>query len=159
MSLPLQAVERLFARLSATYGRDFTSKFEGVDANAVKSSWAHELANFANDLPSIAWALEHLPERAPNVIEFRAIARRAPMPEVPRIEVSKAGAERVAAELKKLGPTLKALRHRTTTGGKDWAHRIIDNDRNGIRSRSSLPLKMARAALEERRVIQPGERA
>ena len=157
MSLPLQAVERLFARLSATYGRDFTSKFEGVDANAVKSSWAHELANFASDLPSIAWALEHLPERAPNVIEFRAIARRAPMPETPRLEVSKAGAERIAAELQKLGPTIKALRHRTTTGGKDWAHAIIKNDAAGIRSRSSLPLKMARAALAERSVFSSSE--
>lgn len=158
MSLPLQAVERLFARLSATYGRDFMSKFEGVDPNAVKSSWAHELANFANDLPSIAWALEHLPERAPNVLEFRAIARRAPAPEVPRVEVSKAGAERVAAELAKLGPTIKAIRH-TPSGSKDWARRIVENDRNGIRSRSPLPLKMAKAALAERSVMGQGAAA
>lgn len=149
MSLQLQAVDRLFARLSATYGRDFSAKYEGVDANAVKSSWAHEMAGFSEDLRSIAWALEHLPERAPNVIEFRALCRKAPAPEVPRVEASKAGQERIAAELAKLGPTIKALRH-SPAGGKDWARRIIENDKQGVRSRSSLPLKMARAALAEK---------
>ncbi len=146
MSLSLQAVERLFDRLSATYGRDFTSKYEGVDSNALKSSWAHELSSFTRDLPSIAWALEHLPERCPNVIEFRTLCRRAPAAEVPRVEVSKAGMARVAAELAKLGPMLEVMRHQPTNA-KDWARRIIENDRNGIRSQSSLPLQMAKAAL------------
>ena len=33
MSLPLKAIDRLFDRLTATYGRDFTSRFDGVDQN------------------------------------------------------------------------------------------------------------------------------
>lgn len=146
MSLPLAAIDRLFDRLNATYGRDFMSRWEGQDVNAVKSSWAHELAGFAGHLTSVAWALENLPERAPNVIEFRAICRRAPAPEVPRIEVSTAGKERIAAELAKLGPGFRKPTGRTG-GNKEWAHKIIAKAENGIHSKSSLPLKMARTAL------------
>lgn len=154
MSLPSQAVDRLFARLSATYGRDFTMKFEGVETNAVKSSWAHELAGFADQLGSIAWALENLPERCPNVIEFRAICRRSPAAEVPKLEHSPAGQARIAAELAKLGAGFRKAPGRSG-GNKDWARRIIENAANGIHSKSSLPLKMARAALAERVSFTP----
>lgn len=145
MSLPSQAVDRLFARLQATYGRDFTMKFEGVEVNAVKSSWAHELSGFASHLQSLAWALENLPERAPNVIEFRNLARRAPAPEVPRLEVSAAGKERVQAELAKLGPAVKAM----TMGrpARQWAHDIVARHENGDKTISRTVLKMARDAV------------
>ena len=148
MSLPLQAVERLFTRLQATYGRDFMARYEGTDTNAVKASWAHELSSFAKDLHSLAWALEHLPERAPNVIEFRKIARQAPAPEVPRIEHDHAGRERIAAEMAKLAPVL-ASRPRVTHGfgSKAWAHQMIENAKHGVTSCSPLPLAMARAAI------------
>lgn len=145
MSLPSQAVDRLFARLQATYGRDFTSKFEGVEVNAVKSSWAHELSGFANHLQSLAWALENLPERAPNVIEFRNLARRAPVPDAPRLEVAKAGQDRVQAELAKLGPIL--AKPSSGTNGKQWARDLIARHEAGCVSASPLPLKMARDAL------------
>jgi hypothetical protein len=143
MSLPLQAVDRLFARLSATYGRDFASKYEGLDQNAVKSSWAHELAGFTGQLDAIAWALENLPERAPNVIEFRALCRRAPTPEVPRIEHSPAGKERIAAELAKLGPV---IRRRAPADRRDWARRLIARHEAGERL-TRAQMDMARDAL------------
>jgi len=146
MSLPLQAVDRLFARLQATYGRDFTSKYEGIEIGLVKSSWAHELAGFAGQLGSIAWALENLPDRAPNVIEFRAICRRAPAADVPRIEHSPAGKARIEEELKKLGPNFRERAGRSG-GNKEWAPRLIRAHEDGQRSRSSAPLQMARQAL------------
>lgn len=145
MSLPSQAVDRLFARLSATYGRDFASKYEGLDQNAVKSSWSHELAGFAPHLDAIAWALENLPERAPNVIEFRAICRRAPAPEAPRLEYSPAGKERVAAELAKLGHVKGA----TPPQGKDyraWARAIVERHKSGDKI-TRTQLAMAKDAL------------
>lgn len=37
-------------------------------------------------------------------------------------------------------------------GAKEWAYQIIENDQNGIRSKSSLPLVMAKAALAGRSV-------
>ena len=149
MSLSLQATDRLFERLHATYGRDFMSKYEGLEVGAVKASWAHELSGFANNLHPLAWALENLPERAPNVIEFRKIARQAPRPEVPYIEHEHAGKARIATELAKLAPVV-ASRPLATHGygNKSWAYRIIANDKAGMGSRSMLPLIMARAALE-----------
>lgn len=157
MSLSFQVVDRLFARLSATYGRDFTNRWEGLDENAVKSSWAHELANFDTHLGMLAWALENLPERAPNVIEFRNLARRAPAPEAPRIEVSAAGKDRVAAELAKLAPivTKRALVGRDP---KQWAHDILAREASGEYRPSSTVLRMARAAVAGRS-IYPGVEA
>ncbi len=145
MSLPLQAVDRLFARLSATYGRDFASRYEGIDLNAVKSSWAHELAWYADNLQDIAWALENLPERCPNVIEFRSLCRRAPVPEVPRIAHSPAGKERIAAELAKLAPVLAPTYVRPDN--RAWERRIVARHEAG-ENITRTQLKFAQEALE-----------
>ena len=101
MSLPTKAVDRIFHRLAATYGAEFMRKYEGVDEADMKTVWAHELGGFAGDLMAIAWALENLPERCPNVIEFRAICRKSPRVELPQLDV-KADPERVQSELAKL---------------------------------------------------------
>jgi len=122
MSLQLQVIERLFARLNATYGRDFMSRYEGQDANAVKSSWAHELDGFDKALSSIAWALENLPERAPNVIEFRALCRRAPAVDTPRLPEPVADKAKVTSELAKLQPI--RARSSAPIGSKDWAYAL-----------------------------------
>lgn len=154
MSLPFQAIDRLFARLHVTYGRDFSSTYEGLDMNTVKSSWAHELGGFGADLGAIAWALENLPPRCPNVIGFRSICRSAPVAEINRIEHSHASRERVAIELAKLGSMASKTRQKslgsTGFGNKDWARTIIANAAAGIHSKSSLPLRMANAALSSR---------
>jgi hypothetical protein len=41
VTLPIKAVDRIFLRLSATYGRAFTAMWEGIDTNDVKPAWAH----------------------------------------------------------------------------------------------------------------------
>lgn len=149
MSLPLKAVDRLFDRLTATYGRDFVARFEGLDVNNVKTVWAHELSGFANQLPALAWALENLPERAPNVIEFRNLARRAPAPEVPRLPEPKADPARIAAELARLKP-IRAPRA-GGQDGRDWARRIIARHAQGDSVRP-ICLAFARQALGVDRV-------
>ena len=78
MDLPLKVIERLFDRLGATYGREFTYRYEGQDENSVKSMWAYELSGYADNLHAIGWALENLPEKAPNAIQFRNLCRIAP---------------------------------------------------------------------------------
>lgn len=83
--LPAAWVDRLFARLQGVYGRDFTYQFSNVDstgfdvglANA-RQVWAEELGGFSEHPEAIAYALENLPERIPNVIVFREICRKAP---------------------------------------------------------------------------------
>lgn len=150
MSLSARATERVFARLSATYGRDFISRYEGSDPNAVLSLWAHELEHFAQDLPSIAWALEHLPERAPNIIEFRNLCRQAPKPEVPLLDYQHAEPERVNAELAKLGPLLQPIRDRMRKhegrNYRGWAVAIMDRAKAG-ENITPVQLAMAREAL------------
>lgn len=126
MSLPLKAVDRLFERLSLTYGRQFAELYAAVDPGAVKALWAHELAVFANSLPRIAWALENLPPKCPNVIEFKHLCRQAPAPDVPRLPEPKADPERVKAELAKLGGVRqKAAASVVGVDHKAWAKRII----------------------------------
>lgn len=83
--LPAVWVDKLFARLQGVYGRDFTYQFSNVDstgfdvglANA-RQVWGEELGGFSEHPEAIAYALENLPERIPNVIVFREICRKAP---------------------------------------------------------------------------------
>ena len=131
MSLPLPVLERLFARLNATYGRDFMSRYEGQDSGAVKTSWGHELDGYSNNLRPIAWALENLPDRAPNVLEFRAICRRAPAAEVPLLPEPKADPKRIADELAKLAPLRQRTEEHSRIDHKAWAKRLQARDAAG----------------------------
>lgn len=142
MSLPLQAVDRLFDRLAATYGAAFLRSYEGVEPAAVKTVWAHELSGFASNLQALAWALENLPERAPNAIEFRNLARKAPAAEAPRLPEPKADPERVRVELAKLGQMKTAINGRRTVKA-DWAHRIVKKAESGVPVAAAV-LRMAR---------------
>ena len=119
MSLPLRATERLFDRLNATYGRAFMGQYEGMDGRAVMSVWAHELGGYAESLGPIAWALENLSERAPNVIEFRNLCRKAPQSDGPPMLAGPP----VDPELAKM--ILAKLREpKDKPGMKDWAHAL-----------------------------------
>jgi hypothetical protein len=147
MSLPLKAIDRLFDRMTATYGRDFTSRFDGVDQNELKAVWSHELSGFADKLGMIAWALENLPERAPNVIEFRNLCRKAPAPEAPRLPTPKADPARVAAELAKLAPALAEIKApRMNLDHKAWAKRLMARNEVGDKLNPTT-LRFAKEAL------------
>ena len=99
MSLPTKAIDRLFERLMLTYGSEWTMKFEGIEMNGVKSMWAHELSSFADNLKILGWALENLPERCPNAIEFKKLCRQAPKPDTVMLDTPKAPADIVDAEI------------------------------------------------------------
>lgn len=148
MSLPLQAVDRLFERLTATYGRQFLSLYEGLDASAIKTSWAHELSGFAGNLHAVAWALEHLPERAPNAIEFRNLCRRSPEQEKPRLPEPKADPQRVREELQKLGGMRQVIvaQPRASTA---WALAIVARSKAGERI-SPTVFRMAQDVVSRR---------
>lgn len=146
MSLPIKAVDRVFLRLLATYGTEFSGRYSGVQDGDLKSMWAHELAGFASDLPSIAWALENLPERCPNAIAFRNLCRQAPRAEVPQLPEPKADPERLRAELARLQPLREAIAATSPVDHKAWARRIVARAEAGERvNRTSL--SMARSAL------------
>jgi len=91
--LPNAWVEKIFARMQGIYGRDFTGQFStgmvnGIDAGLenAKATWAEELGGFIKWPYAIAYALEHLPERVPNCIQFKQLCRMAPSPEPLKLE-------------------------------------------------------------------------
>lgn len=146
MSLSTKAVDRIFQRLAATYGERWDRSLGSAPMGDVKAAWAHELAGFAEHLTSIAWALEHLPDRCPNVIEFRNLCRKAPAPELPRLPEPEASPERLRAELAKLADVRKAARAGGDADPRAWARRIVARAEAG-QPVSSLPLRLAREAL------------
>lgn len=145
MSLPSAWTDKIFAKLSLAYGRDFIGRWEGIDLNDVKSDWSHELAGFAEHPEAIAYALANLPPKAPSVIEFRALARRAPLPAVKLLEAPAANPERVAAELAKLAP-MRVRKSDALPNGKEWARRLLARAAAGERIRP-INLRFAREAL------------
>jgi hypothetical protein len=146
MSISLKAVDRLFERLAATYP-NWSSQWRDVPESDVKTAWAHELSGFQNNLHALAWALENLPERCPNVIEFRNLARRAPEIEKPRLPEPKADPARLKAELAKLSE-IKAQVKNTKVDHKAWAKAILKRHSEGIKINITV-LSMARSAMNQ----------
>lgn len=151
MTLPIKAIDRLFERLGATYGAAWTRQWVDVPMNDVKTAWAHELQGYATNLQPIAWALENLPERCPNVIEFRNLCRHAPAPEVPRLPEPKIDPERLKQELAKLS-SIRASVAPGSNDGRDWARRIIGRLEAGERINPAT-LKCAKDALRMTRKV------
>lgn len=61
------------------YGRDFTSRWEGLDLAEVKADWMRELGGLLDTPNAIRHGLERLPtDKPPNVLQFRAICIGAP---------------------------------------------------------------------------------
>ena len=145
MSLPAKWVEALFTKLTLAYGRDFLARWEGLDICDVKTDWGHELAGFVNHPEAIAYALANLPAKAPTVLEFRALSRRAPVKDAPRLESPAANPERVRAELAKLGDIRAVATKRVGGRGRAWARPIIERAERGERV-SPTVLRMARQA-------------
>ncbi len=144
MSLPSKAIDRLFERLALTYGAEWHRRWQGLDENAVKSLWSHELAGFSARLEDIAWALENLPPRAPNAIEFKQLCRQAPRPETPALPEPKADPERMRTELSKLRDVMKQPRE--SKPNWDWARRIRAKKDAGVPV-SSIAWSMANEVL------------
>lgn len=145
MTLPIKAVDRLFERLGATYGEQWNRQWVNIPIGDVKSAWAHELSGFAGQLEAIAWGLENLPERCPNVIEFRNLCRRAPALDLPRLPEPKANPERLKQELAKL-VTIRTQVERTAVDHKAWAKRLIARHEVGEKLRP-VSLRFAKEAL------------
>lgn len=145
MSLPLPWVDKIFSKMALVYGRDFINRWEGLELSDVKTDWGHELAGFENWPEAIAHALSNLPpDRAPTVLQFRDLARKAPKPDRPALPEPVANPERVAAELRKLAPILKKADG--PYDHKAWARRIVASHDAGQMVRP-ISLRFAREAL------------
>lgn len=142
MGLPLKAIERIFERLAATYGAAWDRSLGSAPLSDIKTAWSHELGGFENRLDDIAWAFDNLPDKCPNVIEFKKLCRLAPEKETPRLEAPKADPERLRDELAKLGHITAKPR----PSDKDWARAIINRHEAGEKIRP-ISLRFAREAL------------
>ena len=150
MSLPSVAVDRLFQKLLMVYGSDFERMWGNLNLNDVKIFWAHELGFYAEHLECIKWALENLPDRCPNLIQFKALCKQAPRPEHKKLDYSKADAEVVDKELAKIAS--EALQAPKNEQGivdhRRWAKKLAERHKNGEKL-SLIQIKMCKEALED----------
>ena len=147
MSISIKAIDRLFERLAATYGSAWSRQWSDVPLADVKTAWAHELSGYGGRLEVLAWALENLPERAPNIIEFRNLCRRSPAPEAPRLPEPKADPERLARELSKLQDLKQLVAQALPVDHKAWAKRILQGYADGKKT-NPTSIRFAKEALQ-----------
>lgn len=145
MSLPTKAIDRLFERLAATYGASWSRQWADVPVMDAKTAWAHELSG--QPLDSIAWALENLPERCPNVIEFRNLCQRQPAKATVFLPEARQDPERLKQEFAKLSEIKKTVTS-DRVDHKAWAKRILARYTAGERI-NPTSLRFAREAVRE----------
>jgi len=141
-----QPIDRLFERLSMTYGIAWDNSIGMAPLNEIKSFWLHELSGFMQSKESmmaISWALNHLPERPPNLVQFKNLCYQAPAIEKPQLDAPPADPVRVRKELEKLA----SLRmDKPKVDPKDWARKILGDYAGGVK-KSPAVVQMARDAL------------
>lgn len=127
-------VEYVFKRLAATYGAAWDRSLGQAPLADVMTVWGYQLQQFTQSTAvkkMIVWALDNLPDRCPNVIEFKAICRRAPVAQLTALPEPAADPERIAQELAKLAPL--RVRHGVASAvdHKAWAKRLQARDAAG----------------------------
>ena len=137
--LPQHWVEKLFRKLSARYGKAFLGQYDGVALEDVMADWAEELGGFGARPEALAHAIANLPERAPNVAQFRALCVGAPSA-APALPPVPADPSRVQAELAKVNRTAQPTDRYT-----GWIPRGLAALESGIR-RSPTVVRMIREA-------------
>lgn len=141
--IPAAVIDRLFKRLAATYGAVWDRAMGNAPLDDVREVWAHELAGFGSKLQDIAWALDNLPEKCPNVLEFRTLCRRAPAPTFLPLEAPKPDSTRVKAVVERAKAAFDTQQQRDP---KQWARDILAEAQRG-RKVSAIRLRFAREAL------------
>jgi hypothetical protein len=137
-------IEAIFTKMQVRYGATWLRQWEGVDMNLVKSDWGNELSGFARNLEPLRYALRNLPDRCPNVSQFRAIANCCPLPEFKQLEAPRASEKVVAEQIAKQTDLKAAMAPRHDP--KEWAKVIVKRYEMGERIRP-LVLLFARQAL------------
>lgn len=135
-----QVIDRLFERLGLLYGPAW-ERARGVTPIAdVKTLWGEYLHSF--DVDDVAYALEHLTEKMPNVIAFRDLCRAAPKKAAPMLERPKVDPLRMAEEIAKQAKIKEAFNVKRADY-KAWAPKILQRAADGEKI-SPTVLKMAR---------------
>lgn len=120
----ITSINQLFSVLAGTYGADWQRQLEAAPPGDVKSAWMFQLERFSGSMFRIDWALDNLPDRCPNAVQFRNLCASAPSPEALRLPEPKADPVRVAAELAKLAPLRVAVTGNNPHSMRAWAYRL-----------------------------------
>jgi hypothetical protein len=72
----LNAIDALWNKMLVVYGSDWDRKFSGMPLDEVKGAWADELRGFT--IEQIKYGLSVLPERPPNLIQFKDLCSKRP---------------------------------------------------------------------------------
>tara|TARA_R110000822_G_scaffold144611_8_gene283418 strand:+ start:1982 stop:2419 length:438 start_codon:yes stop_codon:yes gene_type:complete len=142
-----QPIDRLFERLSMTYGIAWDNSIGTAPLNEIKLFWLHELSAFMQSKESmmaISWALNHLPERPPNLVQFKNLCFQAPAVEKLQLPAPPADPARVSKELSKLAD-MRITNKKVDP--KDWARKILGDYAAGAKKTITV-VEMARNALE-----------
>lgn len=136
--LAADAIDWLFSALTVRYGGPFTDRWRDLDLEIVKGDWARQLATFNGNKAAIRFALDHLPEKPPTVIEFKKLCDAAPMPDTPALPYNP-GPTRGPTEIER--ETLRALAADIRRGtffakpSRQWAYDLIACHERGWRQR------------------------
>lgn len=132
--LPREWVERIFTKLQIRYGRAFMARWDGIDIDAVKADWAHELAGLRSRPDLIVYALDNLPsDRPPTVGQLRELANSRPAERDPAPALLDYKRGPIPAAVMRALDALKEPREvdRQYAGPKGWAYRLRDQEASG----------------------------
>jgi len=153
-SLPADWVDRIFFRMSGVYGKEFLSQYKVIDEftgadvglENAKVVWAEELATFQGWPEAIAYALENLPDRPPNVIKFRELCRHAPAKQS-NVMITNDPTKASHQKAREAIAGLRSMMNMPSRGdNRDWARKILREHEQGIHKTPTV-LSMARKAL------------
>lgn len=137
-------VEKIFEKLTLTYGRAFLGRWEGLDIGAVKADWGRELAGYARNPQALRHALEHLPpSEPPTAGQFRALCIGCPVA-LPALPAPQADAERV----RRLMQRARADASPKQRSPLAWAHTLLARAEAGEMKLTPTQREMMHSALQ-----------
>lgn len=142
MSLSTTVIDRLFSALFNIYGSQWLHQWKDNDLGEVKVLWSDQLGFFANNLDSIAWALDHLPERVPNLVQFKRLCLDAPL----HSSVEALAWKPTSPIPPAIAENLKKFGQEANKDPKAWAKRILKRVAIGEKP-SNISVRFAKEAL------------
>ena len=76
MPMDIRVIKIIFKKMAHIYGKAFIDQHKDAQIQEVMQNWAKELAEFRPH--EIAYGLERLPDKLPDVRQFRDVCRMAP---------------------------------------------------------------------------------
>lgn len=124
------AIETALAAMARKYGAQFAAMWSTTKPEDLTQAMAEELGGFRHNLDAIAWATRHLPERCPNVIQFRNLCHQAPSEHAPMERSKEPTRAPTPAEVATIKALAKSIREGSMFAkpGRDWAAAILARD-------------------------------